>query len=85
MRKPISQREARRLRKRVADLATILAGQRNLWRTDYPGGVHLDTISVNGTEAAIVRTARALGHACVVINGSLADPVNVYALKAASP
>lgn len=70
----ISQREARRLQKRVAQLESELSNQRHVWACDWPGGVHIASQdSVNGT-AGIVRTARKLGHAVVVVardNGEL--------------
>ena len=62
----ISQAEARRLRRRVSRLEQILFDQRAYWKNDWPGGVHLDTISINETEQAIIRTARKLQYAVVV-------------------
>jgi hypothetical protein len=76
----ISQREARRLKKRVEVLERADIARNGAWTRDYPGGVHLNTITVNDTEWHIIVTARKLGHACVVVpvDGSR---INVYALR----
>lgn len=63
----ISQREARRLLKRVEALETERRVQRRSWATEYPGGTHIDTIEVQNNEWHIVSTARKLGHAVVVV------------------
>jgi hypothetical protein len=41
----ISQREALRLRRRVADLERVEAARTNRWAMTYPGGVHLTTVT----------------------------------------
>ena len=76
----ISQREARRLRKRVAELEQADAGRRNRWAADYPGGVNIDTIAVTETEWHVVQTARLLGHAVVVMCGDCPQ-LRVYGLR----
>lgn len=63
----ISQREARSLKKRVAELEGKLSNQHNRWAGQWPGGTHIDTIAVQPAEWHIVNTARLLGHAVVVI------------------
>lgn len=63
----ISQREARRLKKRVAELEKAERDRCNAWVSDYPGGVRLDTINVGLSEWYIVATARRLGHAVVIV------------------
>lgn len=75
----ISQREARRLRKRVADLERADSARRERWTQNYPGGTNIDTLTVSEVEWFIVRTARMLGHACVVIPGNMPQLL-VYAL-----
>lgn len=63
----ISQREARQLKKRVAELEDILRRQRLQWAREWPGGTHLDTMTVKSEEFYVVKTARLLGHAVVVV------------------
>jgi ribonucleotide reductase alpha subunit len=63
----ISQREARRLKKRVEALEQRERVRNRAWASEYPGGVNIDTIEVKSVEWHIVTTARRLGHACVVV------------------
>jgi len=79
--KKISQREARRLRARVAQLERDELLRVNRYRTDYPGGVHLATISglpsfVDGKLAC----AHTLGAALVVRFDESAKRLLVYAV-----
>ena len=67
--KTISQTEARRLRKRVVELERTLSLQRCSWVREYPGGIHLGTITrvrdwLNGR----IEGARLLKHAVVVVD-----------------
>ena len=63
----ISQREARRLQKRVNELQAELNEQQYRWAKQWPGGVNIFTENApSSTLLAIVRTARALKHAVVV-------------------
>lgn len=64
----ISQREARRLRKRVEELERQIRLRNNAWATEYPGGVHIATVVGSDTVATAVLTARKLRHAVVVTN-----------------
>ena len=73
MKKQISQREARALRKRVAHLEKYFSQQRNIYAHDWPGGTHLGSLSWENDKhiSSAVYTARQLGHAVVVVaNGS---------------
>lgn len=79
--KTISQREARRLRKRVEELERHAALRANAWATDWPGGVHIDRIHVNDIEVNIARTARKLGHALVIVPSHSDNHIDVYAVK----
>ncbi len=63
----ISQREARRLQKRIIELEAVIDQQRGSWNNEWPGGVHVDTVKVNDIEYGIANTARKLGHAVVVV------------------
>lgn len=63
----ISQREARNLRKRVAELEQILDRQRSIWASEWPKGIHIDNVEVKSEEWHIVNTARKLGHAVVAV------------------
>ncbi len=78
MRRQISQREALRLRRRVADFEELQRKQSAAWVREWPGGVVLEELGGKGymitdVDLAIVETARKLGHAVVVTisSGSL--------------
>jgi hypothetical protein len=79
----ISQREARRLRKRVAELEAIEAKRFGGWATSgYPGGIHLASrkIDTDGWLNGTMRTARRLG--CVLVcTIDDAGEINYYAVK----
>jgi hypothetical protein len=68
----ISQREAHRLQKRVKELELHLEHQRNRFSSEWPGGVHLGNVIWNGADhiPSAVYTARALGHAVVLVSVS---------------
>jgi len=69
MRKMISQREAHRLRKRVQQLEEAENVRRRVWASEYPGGTHIVTwtLQANDPQAVAIRTARTLRHAVVVL------------------
>jgi len=78
MRPAISQREARRLRRRVQELEAELQTQRSTWSREWPGGVHLCNLEVSLVDYARLETARKLDHAVVVtLSGR---EVRMYAL-----
>jgi len=65
--KPISQKEALRLRKRVKQLEDLLQGERRRYSSDWPGGVHVaSTFNASESVRTAIGTARVLGHAVVV-------------------
>lgn len=69
----VSQREARRLRKRVAELEQEESRRRRAWASDYPGGVQITSTkweSAGSTVPTAISTARKLGHAVVAITES---------------
>lgn len=78
----ISQREARRLKKQVAELMGRMDAQRRTWGRDYPG-VHILTMqkteTIDGTDIATLRTARTLGHTLVVTMEG--DAIYFYGVK----
>lgn len=80
----ISQREARRLRKRVQELEAENAERLRRWSSEWPGGTSI--VSVKWDEFArvpvAIRTARALRHA-VVVTVSNDGLVNFIALPIA--
>lgn len=78
--KKISQREARALRTKVYNLERLEQLRRNAWASEWPGGVHLSSRSVDDSLRASIRTARKLGHAVVCILDS-DDAVMYYALR----
>lgn len=64
----ISQREARRNRKEVARLRDVIYRQRKAWSAEYLGGIEIHRHKFDNSWASeVVRTARKLGHAVVVI------------------
>lgn len=65
-RKTISQREARELKRRVAELEAAEDLRRNAWADTWPGGVNIATLTIPDTTRAAVHTARLLKHAVVV-------------------
>jgi len=66
----ISQREARRLRKRVIELEQQFWRMRNRWATDFgPGWVNIETLTLSDASYAKLSTARKLDHAVVVVMG----------------
>lgn len=77
----ISQREGRRLRKRVEELECVLDEFHRPYATDYPGGVHISS-ETNATECArvAIATARRLGHVVLAIERS--KEIAFYALPA---
>lgn len=82
VRKPISQKEARRLRKRVQELEKTLADQKSAWRSTWSADwVHLESLTLSTESYAKVMTARKLDHAVIVILGSAGTNVNLYADK----
>jgi hypothetical protein len=76
----ISQREARRLRKRVAELEAGIRQQRAAYSQTWIGGVDIGRHEFTGYYLpAIVRTARRLGHAVVAV-GDETDTIRFIAL-----
>lgn len=67
----ISQQRARQLRKRVNELEQQIYQLKKSWGKDYPDGTHILTLDkgdTNGVEdAAVIHTARALGHPVIVM------------------
>lgn len=64
----ISQREARRLRKRVNALEAAQRDRARRWASSWPGGINIATAKwdQDGLVPVAIRTARALRHAVVV-------------------
>lgn len=65
----ISQREARRLRRRVQELEERERKRRRVWGQEYFGGVQITSAvwSTDMTVPVAIRTARKLGHAVVCL------------------
>lgn len=62
----ISQREARRLKKRIHELEYERAEQRNRWVRDFPGGIELGHITLpRDWFMGRIEAARMLGYAIV--------------------
>lgn len=64
----ISQREARRLLKRVKALEHAFSLQRRSWAQEYLGGMQIGTAKWDALDSrpVAIRTAQKLGHAVVV-------------------
>lgn len=79
---PISQREARRLQKRVERLESILSSQRRRYVQTYPGGTNFYTLDLSNNMPAYyaVKTARLLGHAVVVVSDDSSYQVRLCGL-----
>jgi hypothetical protein len=77
----ISQREARRLRKRVEELERADNSRRNRWSADWPGGTNICTAKweSNDRVPVTINTARALRHA-VIVTAKEDGTVMFYAL-----
>lgn len=80
--KKISQREARRMKRRIAELERTLDDQRKAWMSDWPGGIYIDSCRLpSDTAPQSVRIARMLGHAVVAIDAG--DELRFHALPLA--
>lgn len=80
-RKTISQRDARKWKRRAEDLEALIQRQRSAYATSYPGGTHLGHVFWDSANhvASAVHTAQRLGHAVVAVaDGQL--KFNLYAL-----
>ena len=81
----ISQREARRLRKRVYELEQQESQRRNSWVAEWPNSIHVANIpgdKVDRSIGAAIRTARKLRHA-VVVTCKDDDTLNFHAINLA--
>lgn len=65
----ISQREARRLRRRVDELERIEERRRNFWVREWSGGVEIQRAKWEPSDSVpiAIRTARKLSHAVIAI------------------
>ncbi len=65
----ISQREARRLKKRVEKLEEMERDRRKAWVSDWPGGQELCNCKFDpsGIVPNSIRVARRLGHAVIAL------------------
>ena len=63
----ISQREARRLKKKVTELENILDMQQGRWSSDWPSSTQIGRLkNIDPVTKTMVGTARVLHHAVVV-------------------
>lgn len=63
----ISQREARRLRRKVIELSSIIDSQNKRWAEDWPSSTVICRMVPNSDVLSCVKTARALHHAVVAV------------------
>lgn len=63
----ISQREARRLRKRIAELEKQERDRGNAWCQDWPNGIRIGEVALSAESqlTGAILTARKLNHAVV--------------------
>lgn len=83
----ISQREARRLRKRVDELEQAFESQRRRWSQEFFGGVEIGCIMLNDMPKTLsaIRTARTLRHAVVAVVNNDESDVRFMALPSPEP
>jgi cytidylate kinase len=82
MRKPISQREALRLKKLVKQFEERDRARSNRYQSSYPGGVHLGNLGFGDSEIELrgmVKAAYALGHHVIGKPGD--EDLMLYAVK----
>ena len=78
--KKISQREALRLKKRVAELDALQRRQSHHWATDWgPRWVRIESLNLTDISFAKIKTARALGHAVILVPSGSGTDVLLYA------
>jgi hypothetical protein len=69
----------------VQELERAEGLRRNAWATDYPGGVHVGTITGETTNARMVQLARKLGYAVVATAPNAHESkLELYALPLAA-
>jgi len=78
MTKPISQAEARRLKKRVAFLENEKRLMFNRYRDDYPGGVWARQFTCNDETVAALDMATKLG--CALVARLRQDKLTIFAV-----
>ena len=76
--KPISQAEARRLKKRVEMLERQKRDMFNRYRQDYPGGVWARQFTCNGETVAALDMATKLG--CALVAKLSGDKLTIFAV-----
>lgn len=76
----ISQREARRLRKRVLELKKQYDKLLGNYTSDF-SGTHIRTIRLSEIEAAVAANATRLGYALVLRHSNSTQDYWVYAMK----
>lgn len=76
MRRPISQREARRLKNEVASLREKLSAAHNQYVSEYPGGYHIMTFTPNPQNLGRIEAGRLLGAA--FIGKKYGDDLMIY-------
>lgn len=82
--KPISQREARALRKRVKDLETANATLRRSMGSEYAGRWMM-RIATDIETRSVARTAARLGYVLVARLNYDGDALNFYAIATETP
>jgi hypothetical protein len=78
----ISQREARRLRKKAFAYESQERARNNAWAQEWPNGVHIGQLDISQSAKVVgsILTSRKLGHA-VVATITNAGTLNFHAVK----
>lgn len=78
--KYISQREARRLQKRVQELLQAEQSRLRTWTGSYPGGVNIESLTISDVSYAKLDIAKRLGYALVVTVDS-SNSIRIHAVR----
>lgn len=79
--KRISQRNARKAIKELAELRNQIANRLRRYSGNYPGGVHIASVKLSDVQGARLHVASLLEHALIVKLDSNANEAYIYAVK----
>lgn len=75
----ISQREARKMRKQIAEMGERDRRRLAIWSSDYPGGTHMQSLTLQEGPAATLNATQRLGF--VMVAKIVGSALYVYAVK----
>lgn len=64
-RRHISQAEAHKLASRVAELEELNKARFERWNSEFPGGIHIESLEASPEEAIVLKTVKRLEHIMV--------------------